>query len=61
MKASITTTKGRKWSIVTLDRVLSDVRVPLADGTQTAVIGYAEWESETCAGMTNLQVRTVDM
>ena len=53
--------KGRKWSIGTLNRVLRDVLVPLADGTQIAVIGCAEWESENFAGVTNLHVRTLDM
>ncbi len=38
--------KGRKWRIGTLTRVLRDVLVPLADGTQIAVIECAEWESE---------------
>ncbi len=46
--------KGMRWSIVTLKKVLSDVLVPLADGTQPAVIECPEWESETCAGITNL-------
>jgi hypothetical protein len=53
--------KGRIWSIGTLNRVLRDVLVPLADGTQTAVIGCAEWKSENFAGVTNLNVQTIDM
>ena len=53
--------KGRKWSIGTLNRVLRDVLVPLADGTQIAVIGCAEWESENFAGVTNLHIQTLDM
>ena len=53
--------KGRKWSIGTLNRDLKDVLVPQADGTQIAVIGCAEWESENFAGVTNLNVRTLYM
>ncbi len=43
-----------------MNRDLRDILVPLADGTQIAVIGCAEWESERFAGVTNLHVRTLD-
>ncbi len=61
LKSLTKTKKGRKWSIGTLNRVLRDVLVPFAYGTQTAVIGCAEWESEKFAGVTNLNVRTFDV
>lgn len=51
---------GRKWSIGMLNKVLEDVLVCEADGTDIAVLGCAEWESELFNGVTRLHVRTLD-
>lgn len=51
---------GRKWSIGLLNKVLEDVLVCEADGTDIAVVGCAEWESELFNGVTRLHVRTLD-
>ena len=59
-ESSYTDHKGRKWSRGILNKVLKDVLVSHSDGTQIAVIGSAEWESETCAGVTKIHVRTLD-
>jgi len=59
-ESSYTDHKGRKWSIGILNKVLNDVLVSHSDGTQIAVIGAAEWESEKYAGVTKLHVRTLD-
>ena len=52
--------KGRKWSIGLLNKVLEDVLVCEADGTDIAVVGCAEWESELFNGVTRLHFRTLD-
>ena len=59
-ESSYTDHKGRKWSIGVLNKVLNEALVSQPDGTQIAVIGCAEWESEKCAGVTKLHVRTLD-
>lgn len=43
-----------------LNKVLEDVLVCEADGTDIAVLGCAEWESELFNGVTRLHVRTLD-
>jgi hypothetical protein len=51
---------GRKWSMATLNQVLNDVLMCHPDGTQIAVVGCAEWESEYFKGVSKLHVRTLD-
>ncbi len=51
---------GRQWSIGTLNKILNHVLVSDSDGTQIAVVGCAEWESEKFNGVTKLHVRTLD-
>ena len=58
-ESSYTDHKGRKW-VGILNKVLNDVLVSHSDGTQIAVIGSAEWESATRAGVTKIHVRTLD-
>ena len=59
-ESSYTDHKGRKWSIGILNKLLNDVLMSHSDGTQIAVIGSAEWESETFASVTKIHVRTLD-
>ena len=59
-ESSYTDNKGRKWSIGVLNKVLNEALVSQPDGTQIAVIGCAEWESERCAGLLKLHVKTLD-
>ena len=59
-ESSYTDHKKRKWGISTLNQLLNEVLVSHADGTQIAVVGCAEWESEHCAGASKLHVRTLD-
>ncbi len=61
VKALSKTKRKENGALGKLNRVLRDALVPLADGTQIAVIGCAEWESEKFAGVSNLNVRTLDM
>ena len=58
-ETSYTDSQGRKWSIGILNKVLNDVLVSHSDETQIAFIGSAEWESETCAGVTKIHLRTL--
>ena len=51
---------GRQWSIGTLNKILNHVLVSDSDGTQIAVVGCAEWESEKFNGFTKAHVRTLD-
>ena len=52
--------RGRSWSMAHLNQILQDVLVSEPDGTQIAVIGGAEWESEMFKGVSRLDVRVLD-
>ena len=43
-----------------LNQVLDDVLVRAADGTQVAVMGSVEWESELFRGVSKMNVRVLD-
>ena len=49
--------RGRSWSMAHLNQILQDVLVSEPDGTQIAVIGGAERESEMFKGVSRLHVR----
>jgi len=52
--------RDRSWPMATLNTILQTVLVAEPDGTQIAVIGSVEWESEMFVGTTRLHVRTLD-
>jgi hypothetical protein len=52
--------RARSWSIAHLNQILQDVLVSEPDGTQIAVVGGAEWESEMFKGVSRLHVRVLD-
>ena len=43
-----------------LNEVLNDVLIPAADGTQLAICGAAEWESDLFRGVVRMNVRVLD-
>ena len=50
--------RGRVWSTKALNWVLQKVLVPAGDGTQLAVFGGIEHESELCEGTPRIRCRT---
>ena len=52
--------RNLRWSMHELNKVLEQMLVPKANGTQLTVLGGVRWESDRFVGSMQLRVRTLD-
>ena len=52
--------RHNKWSMHELNKILRQVLVRKADGTQLHVLGGVRWQSDRFVGCMQLRVRTLD-